>query len=66
MSRAAWVNDRCLRSIAPNPWGCFRQAGGLVAVYQDTRVLQGLLSLADIKCETRLGGLLKHFYREAA
>jgi hypothetical protein len=24
------------------------------------------LSLADIKCETRLGGLLKHFYRVAA
>jgi hypothetical protein len=24
------------------------------------------LSLADLKCESRLGGLLKHFYREAA
>jgi hypothetical protein len=24
------------------------------------------LALADVKCETRLGGLLKHFYRVAA
>jgi hypothetical protein len=24
------------------------------------------LSLADVKCETRISGLLKHFYREAA
>jgi hypothetical protein len=24
------------------------------------------LSLADIKCERHLGGLLKHFYRQAA
>jgi Integrase core domain len=26
----------------------------------------GPLSLADIKCDSRLGGLLKHFYRVAA
>lgn len=24
------------------------------------------LALADIKCESRLGGLLKHYYRDAA
>jgi hypothetical protein len=43
-----------------------RPGGGPVGAVDDDDCTSPLRDLAEVKCEQRLGGLLKHFYRQAA